>query len=332
MVRRIISKLSTKGKEAFRELLYSTGLKKHRIPPNKKMILCYHGIDLTGNTKLNSKFISRSYFEQQLIYFKKHFQLVSLEDFFKLKDQETELFTIAITFDDGYKNNFRYVLPLIEKHQIPAAFFITGIQETGEEMLLGDFFDLAAHHYDSPLTIEPDTYKKDFKGRYRRVSDGILLKQLFHESDFSFKKKVCAAFPEKAHAFKTRPEFNDYWQQMNADEIYKLSGSTFATIGSHGYYHNDLTKIPIDDAISELVRSKTYLESIIRKEVVDLAFPYGNYSGELIDKCREMGFRSLLSLEYLSGRREHILHNRFGMSPYISWNNQLHYLLKGEYK
>jgi len=100
-------------------LLYEAGIKKHACNTNKKIILCYHGIDLVGNTKLNSKFISKKYFEKQLVYFKENFNIVSLKKFFEIKNKEVKEFTIAITFDDGYKNNFKYVLPLIEKHKIP---------------------------------------------------------------------------------------------------------------------------------------------------------------------------------------------------------------------
>jgi hypothetical protein len=47
-----------------------------------------------------------------------------------------------------------------------------------------------------------------------------------------------------------RPEYDndapeDYWLQMTTEEIKKASQSPFITIGSHGYYHNDLARIQL---------------------------------------------------------------------------------------
>ena len=76
----------------------------------------------------------------------------------------------------------------------------------------------------------------------------------------------------------------DYWQLMTPKEIYTLSLSKFINIGSHGYFHNNLGLINIDNAVHEIIKSKNYLESIINKEVYSIGYPDGSYSNELIDQ------------------------------------------------
>jgi len=327
----IISKIKFKGVELFYNVLYASRLKKHEIPNDKKLILCYHGIDLVGNTKLNSKFISREYFEKQLIFFKKNFNIVSLEEFFKIKDACAFSFALHITFDDGYKNNIKYVLPLIEKYEIPVSFFLTGINETEEDMLWADFFDLAAHFYNKPISIDGVVFRKNIRGHFTREGDGAFLKDIFHDGDFDYKKRLSEIFPNSIYKFKDDPNYHDYWQQMSNEDIRELSSLKLVSIGSHGFYHNDLSKIPIEDAVNEIKKSRLYLENLIQSEILDIAFPSGNYTPQLLNECKNLGFKRMLSLEYLFENKDNALHDRFGISSSTPWNAQLHYLLKGDY-
>lgn len=65
--------------------------------------------------------------------------MVSLDDFYQ-KNFSDDKFNICLTFDDGYANNYKYVLPLLEKYQLPAAFFITAVSEENYDILWNDFF------------------------------------------------------------------------------------------------------------------------------------------------------------------------------------------------
>ncbi len=332
MLKKILQKSHRKSTELNRHFLYSSKLKKHHIPYNQKRILCYHGLDLKGNTQISSKFISKVYFEQQLIYFKQHFNVVSLSEYKKLHHSTEHPFSIAITFDDGYKNNFKYVLPLLEKYQIPATFFITGITELGYDMLWGDLFDLAFHTQSTPFEFEGEHYKKNFRGQYLRTNDQTPLKQLIHSYDFAFKKHLASHLPPGSNQFKNMRQYDDYWQQMSKSEIQQLAQSPYAQIGVHGWYHNNLAKVSIQNALEDLKQCKTFLENTTQQSINELAFPYGQYTDALIGACKTIGFQTMLALDYLSDLRDDTLFERFGMNPFISWQNQLHYLLKGNYQ
>lgn len=327
----LFQKASRKSREAARTVAIRAGLKRLKTLPPKATILCYHGIDANGSTQLNSRFISQGYFEKQLQYFKKHFDIVPLSHFYKQEAIEVKRPTLALTFDDGYLNNLTRALPLLEKYQLPATFFVTSINTLTAPMIWADQYDLCTAHWDQPLHIRSETYIKNWRGHYRRSSDGALLKWLCCESDYGFKQAVLAAFPPEANQFQSNPRWDDYWKPMNDAQIQQLSRSSVATIGSHGQYHNDLACQPTQAAFAELQQNKAYLESLIQQPVVDLAYPHGNSTDILAQKAHGLGFTRQLAQGNQQESGLPYVKERFGINPYISWENQLYYLLRASY-
>ena len=312
------------------DLLYKSNVKKHQ-PKAGGLILNYHGVDQVGDTRLNSRFISQAYFEQQLQYFKTHCHVLPLFDYMEGKWEQGKL-NLALTFDDGYLNNFTYVLPLLEKYKAPASFYITGIVETDYDYLWCDFLDIASFVYQENIEIEGETYKKGYRGLYKHATTGRTLKSICAQSDFAFKEKTMQAFPEAIHEFRQDKKWNDYWQQMSKTQIQEAAKSSYITIGSHAYWHNDLSQINLNDATKELQQSKDFLENLVQQEVNELAYPHGGYSDTVVEKAETMGFKYQLTLDYNNKENKYkCLEERFGINPYISWNNQLHFLLRGDY-
>jgi peptidoglycan/xylan/chitin deacetylase (PgdA/CDA1 family) len=64
-------------------------------------------------------------FEAYCRFFKRHFRVVSLRDLVqKLERGEKLNRELAITFDDGYRDNFENAAPVLEKYGLPATFFV----------------------------------------------------------------------------------------------------------------------------------------------------------------------------------------------------------------
>lgn len=112
-----------------------------------KRILLYHGVlpDALDPTRFNTRFIRQSVFEEHLRWLRDHTQVLSLEDFCQ-RTGESDDFCVALTFDDGYRNNLEYVLPLLEKYQLPATFFINALHRyPGPPVLVMDLLDIFTH-------------------------------------------------------------------------------------------------------------------------------------------------------------------------------------------
>ena len=65
-------------------------------------------------------------FESHLLHVKSLFDVISLSGWLALREQHQVLpkKACAITFDDGWLDNYEFALPLLIKHQVPATLFV----------------------------------------------------------------------------------------------------------------------------------------------------------------------------------------------------------------
>jgi len=69
--------------------------------------------------------ISRAMFERHCRFFKRHFDVVPLREIVtRLESQRSVDGLLAITFDDGYRDNFANARPVLEALELPATFFV----------------------------------------------------------------------------------------------------------------------------------------------------------------------------------------------------------------
>lgn len=78
---------------------------------------------------------------------------------------------------------------------------------------------------------------------------------------------------------------------VTADELRDLSGAG-VEIGGHSVTHADLSTLPYEGALDELVRGKQELEAVLGKPVEVAAYPYGRANEETVRAGRDAGFRA----------------------------------------
>ena len=81
----------------------------------------------------------------------------------------------------------------------------------------------------------------------------------------------------------------------SAEELLRIP-SKIATFGSHTINHYDLTQIKDNEALTEIKDSKKILESMLKREVNYFSFPYGRYTGKILDFCNEAGYTQVLGI------------------------------------
>jgi peptidoglycan/xylan/chitin deacetylase (PgdA/CDA1 family) len=88
-------------------------------------VLMYHSVD--GNENVTKLSVAPENFESQMEFFRKnHYNVVGLDRIvsYMQKKEKMPARTVAITFDDGYYNNYKYAYPVLKKYNFPATIFM----------------------------------------------------------------------------------------------------------------------------------------------------------------------------------------------------------------
>ncbi len=94
---------------------------------NRVLILTYHGVLKNGSDSyINRNCVSAEMFEQQMRWLKRHYTIMPLGDIVEALRRGEPLpeYTAAITFDDGFRNNFTVAYPILVRYNIPATIFL----------------------------------------------------------------------------------------------------------------------------------------------------------------------------------------------------------------
>lgn len=266
---------------------------------NTILNVMYHGVVNKDSSGYTARHIDAKQFEKQLKYYRSNFELISVREAFERHRSggNGNRKTLTISFDDGYLNNLTVALPLIEKHEIPATFFISGFvaENKGNELLYADVLD-ALRFIKKNETI--------------RIDDLDIENGFIKNLGISLLDYLKSANPEKRdHLIRTITEQLDVtnqlknidsqiWQLLDSKSLVKLSQSRFVEIGSHGHNHYNLGLIPEEFAKKELIMSKNALEQIIQKDVDMIAYPDGCYNSRVKELAEQAGYIMQLAVEY----------------------------------
>ena len=90
----------------------------------KTIVLTYHRVRDDG--EYSDLSVTTRNLDNQLIYLKKHFDVIPLIDAVESlqNGQRLNRDQVSISFDDGYKDNFSKALPVLKRHDIPATIFL----------------------------------------------------------------------------------------------------------------------------------------------------------------------------------------------------------------
>lgn len=263
--------------------LYYKFLKlKNRLLQGKPvLIFMYHRIDNDINKELALQ-VTLHNFEQQLIYIKKKYTVLRLNEKWSVAKKAGAV----LTFDDGYADNFLHALPLLEKYNIPATFFITTehigtSREFWWDHLASDYANCDTHFYIPE--IEEKVSKSDYS--YKKLADLILnLKN-------PEKEKWLETFESLNQiAFKAR----DGYRSMSASELKTLANHPLADIGLHTHHHYLLGTLSEEEQKKELLLSIEKLQDLIGKPIDYFALPHGSYNETTEKLAKEMGLKGIL--------------------------------------
>jgi peptidoglycan/xylan/chitin deacetylase (PgdA/CDA1 family) len=215
--------------------------------------------------------ISQEYFEVVLSLLTDNgFQFVTVSEITQQSDTEK---LVALTFDDGYADNFEFAMPLLQYFKATATFFPVVNPCKDNSVLPLDIYYQCVDEMNLPQNERAEyitgTVKKFFYWTEPEKQTDIL-NSLFN------------ILPQKSNV-----------NYMKAEQLKELSDKGYE-IGSHGMTHSLLIADYMNEekALNELQKSKQWLEAATGKPVTAYCFPAGRYNAKMIELAKQVGYTS----------------------------------------
>lgn len=244
---------------------------KTRRGEPKLIILCYHRA-------------SGKNFQRQLLYLRRHYRVLHLEDALeelyhpqqdgsRRKDTRTLL---ALTFDDGYHDNYTDGLAAARETQVPmTVFLIPGYIESRARFWWYEPEHLLSHTKMREATMKGLTYHLDKpeerKALLRLIESRLRLAPAVAEREaFLASVRNVLAVPATPYAGE-KPTLPLSWS-----EVYEMEESGWISFGGHTMHHPVLGYLAdAAEATYEVCESHIALERQLKHPVRTFAYPYG---------------------------------------------------------
>jgi peptidoglycan/xylan/chitin deacetylase (PgdA/CDA1 family) len=251
-------------------------------------IMMYHRVSSIENNYLMSSLPTVT-FERQIKYLKENFQLISLDKLSELLKGPEKLprKAAAITFDDGYKDNFVYAYPILKKYNAPATIFLsTGYIDT-DKLFWWDLSNyLVANSLSKRITLKgAGTFQLNSESEKHKTKMQIrkILKRLSE-------KEKCATISELSKVTGVgAPSGLGKDAILSWAEI-KQMASAEITFGAHTVNHPILTNVDKEVCQYEIIQSKRDIEEKLGKPVTSFSYPDGAFNVEIRDIVKKAGF------------------------------------------
>lgn len=234
-------------------------------------ILYYHRVNDDHDPFFHS--ISTDVFDREMQYVARHYRVVSMSEVLEHLENDSREMVVAITFDDGYQDNYHNAFPILQRYGLPATIFLTtGSLDSGEPLWFErlalalkttnrEFVDL---EIDIPqrLWLRTEAERLDANGQIlgilRVLPDGDrrqcldeILRQLAAVDDGARNNKMLT------------------WDQVR---LMKARGIDF---GGHTVTHPFISKLSREDVLAEVSGCKGRIERELQLPVEYFAYPNG---------------------------------------------------------
>jgi len=259
-------------------------------------ILTFHRVNDDGDPFFPA--VPTAVFEDHVAHLARHYDVLTIEEAAeRLQARRAPRNGLAITFDDGYRDNLTQAAPILARHGIPATIFLaTGHIGTGIPM----WFDQVAQ---ALKTTEADAVvlgagrPLELSSRSSRlVALQAALAHLKSLPDLERRR----ALDRLVATLSPRP-FPDAEPVMldwpGVAEIRRLGFS----VGAHTISHPILSRVTAEQAWTEISGSKSTIERMLGEPVRAFAYPNGgaeDYTPAVVAQVRDAGFLCALTTRH----------------------------------
>jgi peptidoglycan/xylan/chitin deacetylase (PgdA/CDA1 family) len=252
-----------------------------RIRP-KLLILMYHRVlpetHPARAVEQAGMFVSPETLSMHLEVLKQYFSLVHLDDW--LRDvavgRATPKHACAITFDDGWRDNYDFAYPILRRAQVPATIYLVA--------------DLVGTRY----SFWPNTLSLILSGARQENWDRLpsWLRDLLPSSPRSMSKEEidnvinrCKRFSDEQMKAATEHAVGDSGERdlMTWEEVREMQATNLVRFGSHTRRHTRLSMITDPAQLNdEIAESRSVIREQLGTDVATFCYPNGETSREAI--------------------------------------------------
>ncbi|HEY8966644.1 MAG TPA: polysaccharide deacetylase family protein [Candidatus Methylacidiphilales bacterium] len=235
-------------------------------------------------------------FDVQMRLLRRKFRPVSLHEVAEavLAGRPLPRRAVAVTFDDGYADNALEAAPILLRHGVPAAFFVTsGTLENREEFWWDDLERIVLAPASLPGRLEMEWLEpRSFRWEDDVLPDlpreGAVFPKTMSRGRRELFLRLAAALKDLPRAEQAaRLDALAAWagagrevrpdrRTMTAVELLALSKNPLFTVGAHTVTHPRLGSLPVEAQRAEIEGGKRDLEALLGRAVGTIAYPYGD--------------------------------------------------------
>lgn len=269
-------------------------------------LFLFHGVIKSKNYKsirnYNNKHITLKKFEKYIKYLKLNGSPIDLDEYltnFKKKKNLSKKKPFIITFDDGFFNNLKYALPILQKYNMPHIIYLTT-----------NYVDKNLISWIDRIDIAIDKTKK------KKIYSNIL-KQQFKLNSFREKKNFLEFIRSYAKSNKgidlntladelitdlklKSPLFsnNILDKKLNWKEIKMMSKNKLTKLGGHSHNHNILGHLDSKDWKKEIVNSIDLIKKKTGITISHYSYPEGfktSYNKYIINFLKKKNIKTAVT-------------------------------------
>ena len=203
---------------------------------------------------------------------------------------------VVLTFDDAYKDNLKYALPILRRHEAPFTLYVpTALVDGTGEVWWQAIEDIITRQKAIALTSDGQSdYVDTLTPAQKHAAYDTLYWQMrkMPEPD---RLKLLRSFAT-AYGYDVEKQCRDLI--MDWQELRQFAGEPLCTVGAHTVHHYELAKLPLEQARNEMAQSADILLAQFGQRPVHFSYPLGGplSAGQReFELASELGFRSAVT-------------------------------------
>ena len=262
-----------------------TGASVHAVRRQQaRRILTFHGV---GGPDMPAP-----EFERLLIWLKQNFHVVPLDSMLesmrerRLADPRGE---IALTFDDGLRNQFELAYPVLRRLELSATMFVCPRLVDQQQWLWNH--EMRARW--RRLDVSARTRTSHALGAGESSEDSMI--EWMKSLRIDDRNRACEVIRQATPDFRASPSEQAAYDMMRWDEMANMD-TRLVTIGSHTLSHPILPHLDDDALETELRDSRIELEQRLQRTVALFCYPNGSADLRVRD-CASRHYDAAVSTE-----------------------------------